>query len=75
MITLFFIILLIVVFARILGIAIKAAWGLTKIILTLVMLPVVIIAIALSGFIYLALIILIITGIVSLISAMIPAGR
>jgi len=43
-------IFLFAVFAKILGFAIKATWGLTKILLTLVTLPIVLIAIAIAGF-------------------------
>lgn len=66
MITLIFIILMIMVFGKLLIWSIKAAWGITKILFTVVFLPIVLIALALSGAIYIAIVLLIIGGIVTL---------
>lgn len=65
MLTLLFIILLFVVFGKLLALSIKATWGITKIIFTLVCLPVILIVLVIGGLIYIALPILIIVGIVS----------
>ena len=65
MLTLLFIFLLFVVFGKLLALSIKATWGITKIIFTLVCLPVILIVLVLGGLIYIALPILIIVGIVS----------
>lgn len=67
MITLIFIILMIMVFGKLLIWSIKAAWGITKILFTVVFLPIVLIALALSGAIYIAIVLLIIGGIVTLV--------
>ena len=67
MLTFLFIVLLLTVFGKLLILAIKAAWGITKILLNIVLLPLVIIGMFLSGLTYLALIALAIVGLVSLI--------
>ena len=48
--------------------ALKAAWGVTKLVLTLVLLPVTLVLMVAAGLIHLALPILIIVGIISLFS-------
>lgn len=69
--TIIFIILLFVVFGKILKFAIKAAWGISKIIVSVVFLPVILIAMALTGFISVALVCLVVIGIISLIGGLI----
>lgn len=73
MITLLFIILMFTVFIRIMVFAFKAAWGLAKIIVLLILLPIILIALAVAGFIYLALAILIVVGLITLISSLVAA--
>lgn len=67
MLTFIFIILMIMVFGKLLIWSIKAAWGITKILFTVVFLPIILIALALSGAIYIAIVLLIIGGIVTLV--------
>lgn len=69
MLTFIFTILMIVVFGKVIGIAIKAAWGLTKVLVTIVLLPIILIVMAISGFMALAVIALIIGGIIALIAS------
>ena len=69
MLTLLFVILMIVVVGKIAMFAIKAAWGLTKVILMVVLFPVFLIAMAVSGFMALAFIALIIGGLVALVAS------
>lgn len=69
MLTFIFTILMIVVFGKVIGIAIKAAWGLTKVLVTIVFLPIILIVMAISGFMALAVIALIIGGIIALIAS------
>lgn len=71
MLTALFIILMIIIFGKILVFALKAAWGLSKIILTVVFLPVILIVMALSGLLSVALVLLISVGIISLIAGLI----
>lgn len=65
--SLVFIILMIVVFGKILGLAIKAAWGISRIIVTLVMMPMILIGLVLSGLLTLALPLLIVIGFVAFV--------
>ncbi len=67
MITLLFIIMFLGIFGKMAIFAIKAAWGITRVIFSIVLLPIFIIGIALSGFMYFAFIGLIIAGIVMLV--------
>ena len=67
MLTLLFIFLLIALVFNIVKIALKLTWGITKFVFSVIVFPIVIIAIALAGFIYIALAILILAGIISLI--------
>ena len=68
MITLIFIIFMFLIFGNILKVAIKMAWGVTKVLFSLVFLPVFLIVLVLAGLIKLALPILAIVGVVSIIS-------
>ena len=56
MLTFIFIILMIMVFGKLLIWSIKAAWGITKILFTVVFLPIILITLALSGAIYIAIV-------------------
>ncbi|MCQ2081742.1 MAG: hypothetical protein MJZ11_08780 [Lachnospiraceae bacterium] len=71
MMTLIFLILFFGIFGKIAVFAIKAAWGLTKVVFTLLFLPLIIIGFALSGLIYLAFIGLIIAGVVMLVKTVV----
>ena len=65
MITLF-IIFMLLIYGKLGIFALKAAWGITKLVFFLMFLPGILIVMALAGLIYLALPLLIIVGIVSL---------
>ena len=67
MLTLLFVVLLLTIFGKLMIFAIKAAWGITKILLNIVLLPFIIIGMFAGGLTYLALIVLAIVGLVSLI--------
>lgn len=67
MLTLLFVVLLLTIFGKLLIFAIKAAWGITKILLNIVLLPLIIIGMFAGGLTYLALIVLAIVGLISLI--------
>ena len=56
---------MIVVFVKILVFAVKAAWGISKIIVTVVLLPLILLGLVLKGLIDLAFPILLIIGVVS----------
>ena len=68
MITLFFVILMLAVFGKLAVIAIKATWGITKILFSIVFLPIILIILALSGCMVVAVPILAIVGLIALFS-------
>ena len=68
MLTFLFFILMLAVFGKILGFAIKATWGISKIIFSVVLLPLFLVGLVLKGLLTLALPILVVIGIVSLIA-------
>ena len=59
-----FIILMFIVFGKLLKFAIKATWGIAKIVVSLILFPLFLIGLVLSGLIVLALPILLVVGIV-----------
>ena len=67
MLSLLFAICMIWVFGKLFIFGIKAAWGISKFIVTVVLLPLVLIGLVVGGFIYLAFPILRVVGIVSLV--------
>lgn len=71
MLTFIFIVLMLGVFGKMLGLAIKCTWSILKISLYLVIAPIVIIAMFFSGLVYVAFIALIIMGVVSLVKAIV----
>ena len=66
MLTLFFTILMLVVFGKIFGFALRATWGITKIIFSIVLLPLFLVALVFMGLIWIAFPVLLVIGIVSL---------
>lgn len=68
MLSLLFAICMIWVFGKLFIFGIKAAWGISKFLITVVLLPLILIGMVVGGLLYLALPILIILGIVSLFS-------
>lgn len=59
---LLFVILLFAVFGKLLSFALKAAWGVTKILFSVVFLPLVLIFLVIGGLMYVALPVLVIVG-------------
>jgi len=68
MLTLFFAIMMIGVFGRLIGFAVSMSWGFFKVLLALVFLPGIIIAGFACGLLYLAFPILAVIGLVSLVA-------
>ena len=66
MLTLIFVFLMFGVFGELIWLAIRAAWRITKVLFTIIFLPVILISLFVSGFVYVALIGLLIVGAVSL---------
>lgn len=69
MITLIFVLLMLGVFGKMIWFAIRAAWGITKVTFGIVFLPVILIVLAISGLIYIAIPVLIILGIVMIVKS------
>lgn len=68
MLSLLFAICMIWVFGKLFFFGIKAAWGISKFLLTVVLLPLILIGLVLGGLISIAFPILIVVGIVSLVT-------
>ncbi len=67
MLTIIFFIFLFLIFGKVLVFGVKAAWGISKFLLTIVLLPLILIALVLGGLLYIALPVLLVIGAVSLI--------
>ena len=67
--TLLFIFLMFGVFGKLIGLAFRATWGITKIVFRLIFLPVVLIGLVLAGLMYIALPLLVVIGIAVLVLA------
>ena len=66
MLSIIFFILLIAVFGEVLAFAIKMAWGITKIVFGVIVLPIILVVLAVCGLIYIAIPLLAIIGLISL---------
>ena len=69
MLSILFMILLIGVLWKLIVWSMSAAWGISKIVFSIVVMPVILIVMALAGLVYLAIPILAIVGIVALIGS------
>lgn len=61
-----FMILMIYIFGKLFFFGIKMAWSLSKFVLTVILFPIILIVMALSGLFYLAFILLVVLGLISL---------
>ena len=59
------------VFGKLIGLAFRMAWGVAKILFTLVFLPVILIALVIGGLVSLALPLLVVVGIITLAGSLI----
>lgn len=66
MLTLLFTILMIWILGKMIGLAFRAAWGVTRIVFNVILLPVFLIGLVAAGFMYIALPILIVIGVIML---------
>ncbi len=69
MLTALFVILMLVVFGNLLVFAIKASWGVIKILFTIIFLPLILIGLVIAGLTSVALPILLVIGVISLIAS------
>ena len=67
MLTLLFTILMLLVFGKLLVFAIKAAWGISKIVCTIVLLPILLVGLVVIGLVKISLPILLVVGILSIL--------
>lgn len=67
MLTLIFTCLMVWIFGKLIWIAFKMTWGITKVLFNLVFLPIILIALVIGGLVSVALPVLIIIGIIMLI--------
>ena len=67
MLTILFLSLMIWVFWKLVKLSVKAAWGISKILFTLVLLPIILVVLVIAGFIYIAIPILAIVGVIALV--------
>ena len=70
MLTFIFVMCMLGVFGKLIGVAIDMAWGITKVLFTLVFLPLIIIGFVIGGLMKLAIPILVIVGLYTLITSM-----
>lgn len=68
MLTILFYAAVIWVTLKLLALGVKAAWGLAKVFITVLLFPLIVIGLFLVGLIYVAIFILIIAGLISLLS-------
>jgi len=66
MLELLFIVLMITIFGKMFIFGMKATWGITKIIFSLVLLPIALIGLVIGGLVSLALPILLVVGVISM---------
>ena len=69
MFTVLFTILTFIVFGKLLIFAIKASWGLARILVTVIFLPLVLIGLLVAGLVYLAVPLLVVAGVISLLKS------
>lgn len=67
--TFLFFLLFLMVFGKMIGFAFRATWGLFKVLIYIVFLPLILVGMVFGGLLYLAFPILLIVGIVSLVAA------
>ncbi|CBK74140.1 hypothetical protein CIY_13330 [Butyrivibrio fibrisolvens 16/4] len=67
--TFLFFLLFLMVFGKMIGFAFRATWGLFKVLMYIVFLPLILVGMVFGGLLYLAFPILLIVGIVSLVAA------
>lgn len=69
MLTLLFIICMFGVFGKLFCFGVKAAWGISKFVLTIVFLPLILLVMVAGGLIFIALPVLLVIGVVGLIAS------
>ncbi|SFN73080.1 hypothetical protein SAMN04487831_10383 [Pseudobutyrivibrio sp. UC1225] len=68
MFTFLFFVLFFMVFGKMIGFAFRATWGLMKVLLYIVFLPLILVGLVFGGLLYIAFPVLLVVGVVSLIA-------
>ncbi|SDH70006.1 hypothetical protein SAMN05421493_10383 [Pseudobutyrivibrio sp. 49] len=68
MFTFLFFVLFFMVFGKMIGVAFRATWGLMKVLLYIVFLPLILVGLVFGGLLYIAFPVLLVVGVVSLIA-------
>lgn len=68
-----FIILMVLVFGKLVKFAFKAAWSITMILLTLCILPIILVLIAVAGFVSIAVATLVVVGLIACVASLATA--
>lgn len=68
-----FIILMVLVFGKLVKFAFKAAWSITMILLTLGILPIILVLIAVAGFVSIAVATLVVVGLIACVASLATA--
>lgn len=68
MFTILFYVLFFMIFGKMIGFAFRATWGLMKILLYIVFLPLILIGLVFGGLLYIAFPVLIVVGLISLVA-------
>lgn len=71
MMIIIFILLMFAVFGKLVSWAFKATWGIIKVLLMLVCLPIILIGLAVGGLVYFSIAILVVIGIVIMVSTLV----
>ena len=69
MLELIFFVLMIVVFGKMIGFALRASWGIMKLLCTVIFFPVILIGMVVGGLMYIAFPLLIVGGIIALVTS------
>ena len=69
MLTILFFVLFFMIFGKLVGFAFKATWGLMKVMLYIVFLPMILVGMVIGGLINIALPLLLVIGLISLLSS------
>lgn len=69
MLSLIFTVMMIVIFGKLALFALKATWGITKVVCTIILFPAVLVILAVSGCMFIALPVLMITGVALIVKS------
>ena len=68
MLTILFFVLFFMIFGKLVGFAFKATWGIMKVLFYIIFMPIILVGLVIGGFVYIALPVLLVIGLVSLLT-------